>query len=1199
MEPAAVTAGAAASTTPTSTSLTKNPYVGPTSFRAGDPLYGRTHERDDLLDLLIAERIVLLYSPSGAGKTSLLQAALVQSLVDARFEVLPIIRVTHTLPSDGLLPAPRNRYVMSTLLSLEEGVPKDLQHPVAALARTSLVEYLRRWPDLDGRPGNEVLIFDQFEEVLTADPTDEDAKREFFTELGEVLRNRQHWAIFAMREDFLAALDPYLRYIPTRFRTRYRLDLLTADAALEAVVNPARDAGVTFARDAAVNLVDDLRRVLVQRPDGAEQVLGPYVEPVQLQVACNLLWSRLPAGATAITQADDTVLGGVEEALGRYYAERVATAAGRTGIHEGVIRDWFEGQLITPQGLRGQVLAGPLGGGEGDRELLAELVDAHLVRPERRRLATWFELAHDRFIEPVKHDNATWRLEHQTPFERAAMVWESERRPDRLLLVGPALFEAERTLVQRTQALGSREGDFLAASRAADQRMQRDRRNARVARRLTWALGVAVLLSVSALVLTRVALSQAEVAKDEVTAAKDALADQEQEQRLLYGVHSNLTWDQETAVALAAAWTREVEVPLDRDTRELLYEAVSVSPVTFAMPGHDGPVPSVALSADGLTAVTADSRGVYSWDRPTRERREFAVPDGRSVIALDTSRDGTRFAAALDGGSIAVWDAASGSVRSWDTGSGVSSVALSPDGDHVASVSAGSSVEVWDARGTLVSEVGPDSSAVSAIFSPDGGLLATVDTDANALVWDATSGEERGRVAMPAKGVSVQFGADPSTIATVDVAGTATVWDWASASAVHSLADDAGADVRAVSADLARVLSMTSWGEVRIFDMATGIEVGETWVPDAELVAAAFDPADSSGVLVLPAKDAPAVWQTQPPTSRFLSAASLEDGGLFSVWDDGRVRVTDSTGSNRDTPIIEPDGVVVMDVDTEGKRLAVATAVGDVHVWDVDTGARLLLLDDTEPRVFTNVEFFPDGSKLVTADDDARVTVWDARSGGKVRDLVDLNWASVVGLAVSPDGAQVLVARGPAAGAYGVRAAPNDAEPVAMLLFVETTASVDLRLGELARSAAEPAPDVMSGGAFSVDGQRVAVVTEQGAAAVFDTVAGGQRWAQELHPNGASAVRFTPDGRLVTVVGDRSVLLTDGETGDPLREVPSTSMVVSGALTPDGQHLEAYSYSGSRTVMPLDDAALIEMVQHKVVHDLTAAECARWGVDGC
>jgi ATP/maltotriose-dependent transcriptional regulator MalT len=48
-----------------------NPYVGPRSFAPGERLYGRGVETRKLANLLGTERVVLLHSPSGAGKTSL------------------------------------------------------------------------------------------------------------------------------------------------------------------------------------------------------------------------------------------------------------------------------------------------------------------------------------------------------------------------------------------------------------------------------------------------------------------------------------------------------------------------------------------------------------------------------------------------------------------------------------------------------------------------------------------------------------------------------------------------------------------------------------------------------------------------------------------------------------------------------------------------------------------------------------------------------------------------------------------------------------------------------------------------------------------------------------------------------------------------------------------------------------------------
>ncbi len=95
-------------TTPlsTTTSATRTcPFVGPRSFRFGEPLFGRDRELPKLLDLLIAERIVLLFSPSGAGKTSLIQAGLTTALREEGFLDLPIIGVQQPTLSEAGAPA--------------------------------------------------------------------------------------------------------------------------------------------------------------------------------------------------------------------------------------------------------------------------------------------------------------------------------------------------------------------------------------------------------------------------------------------------------------------------------------------------------------------------------------------------------------------------------------------------------------------------------------------------------------------------------------------------------------------------------------------------------------------------------------------------------------------------------------------------------------------------------------------------------------------------------------------------------------------------------------------------------------------------------------------------------------------------------------------------------------------------------------
>src|SRR3954469_11698305 len=91
------------------------PFVGPRPFRFGEPLFGRDREVPKLFDLVIAERIVLLFSPSGAGKTSLIQAGLIPALREEGFHDLPVIRVGLPPNAQGepAAEARPNRYVQS------------------------------------------------------------------------------------------------------------------------------------------------------------------------------------------------------------------------------------------------------------------------------------------------------------------------------------------------------------------------------------------------------------------------------------------------------------------------------------------------------------------------------------------------------------------------------------------------------------------------------------------------------------------------------------------------------------------------------------------------------------------------------------------------------------------------------------------------------------------------------------------------------------------------------------------------------------------------------------------------------------------------------------------------------------------------------------------------------------------------------
>jgi hypothetical protein len=467
-----------------------NPYVGPRAFRRGEQIYGREQEGVALTDLLLSERIVLLYSPSGAGKSSLVEAAVATRLQGEGFHVLPTLRVCDR-PVEKI-PDEANPYLLCVLLKLDEHLNPESPTPLEKLARTTLKDYLHaleeRLSEGDTSRFFDVLLIDQFEEILTQDVNSRQTahwRRQFFTQLGDALKNPRRFALFSMREDFIAGLDPFINSIPTRLANTYRLELLTQEKATEAIGEPAKAVGVTFEREALDHLVRDLSRSCIQGKTGPEEQRGLFVEPVQLQIVCRRLWKKLAeTGALKDHHIEDAevahVVGEVDEALASYYEEHVREAASASGVDERAIRDWIAHELIGNSGIRNQVQQGPVSSGGDSLQAVAVLQKAFLVRSERRYGADWYELAHDRLIRPIQRNNSSWALTHLRPMQRRSEHWAKDL-DDRLLLRGREL-EHETAWAKLNEArLTEDDRKFLAAShRQADLAKRHRRRDALV-----------------------------------------------------------------------------------------------------------------------------------------------------------------------------------------------------------------------------------------------------------------------------------------------------------------------------------------------------------------------------------------------------------------------------------------------------------------------------------------------------------------------------------------------------------------------------------------------------------------------------------------------------------------------------------------------------------------------------------------------
>jgi WD40 repeat protein len=421
----------------------QNPYVGPSPFERDDAprFYGRKDEAAELFSLTRAHSIVLFYSQSGAGKTSLINAGVIPKFQNERIEVFPVARVGIKLPKGVNAERIENVFLFNTLLSLER---EEKKWDFDQLGKMSLADYLKK-KAFNGQPKYSyplrVLIFDQFEEIFTRFPEHWSSREAFFISISEALEKDPLLRIvFAMREEYIAELEPFAPMLPLRFQKRFRLERLRKDEAKKAIEGPVANTGRSYAKNVADALVNNLLKQQIKYFDGTRATPGEFVEPVQLQIVCRSLWDELPPDVSVIDQRAISQFGDVDVALARYYGKCLEKIGeDNPEVNEAGLRIWIQQSLITPVNTRATAYVDE-GGTEGvSATTLRMLEEQRLIRFELRGGAKWYELTHDRFIEPIIKSNKEWfeSLPEGSfiyELEQRAAEWDKAGRKDEALL---------------------------------------------------------------------------------------------------------------------------------------------------------------------------------------------------------------------------------------------------------------------------------------------------------------------------------------------------------------------------------------------------------------------------------------------------------------------------------------------------------------------------------------------------------------------------------------------------------------------------------------------------------------------------------------------------------------------------------------------------------------------------------------------
>jgi uncharacterized protein YjbI with pentapeptide repeats len=433
-----------------------NPYPGTAPFqdRKEDRLifFGREQEISRLKALVLSEQHVLLFARSGLGKTSLINAGLLEELRESGFFPI-VVRASYSLEEGP---------IVSILDSFKEEAQKQGVRIDGVSDASSLWECFdkQKFFSTSGEVLKPILILDQFEELFTrldrsmrerfveqlADLASGRAPREMRNaalreldesqggaNLGQPDAHRQRLLdiaygnmvvdvkiLISIREDFLAELQPLKSRIPNLFRHTLRLEPLSRAQAEEAIVKPSQQKEILGANTIAIEpeAVREMLDFLSGQQVGGKVLQTDDIEPVQLQILCRSLFDRAHKKQRNEILVQD--LGGhrgMARILRRNYYEVVREfPISRLGwsprkyrpslsnvwlfnLPRYAIRQLCESGLILKTGYRNSLEGGYIASTYGVPERdLEELVHQRLLRSESRLRGRFYELAHDSLI---------------------------------------------------------------------------------------------------------------------------------------------------------------------------------------------------------------------------------------------------------------------------------------------------------------------------------------------------------------------------------------------------------------------------------------------------------------------------------------------------------------------------------------------------------------------------------------------------------------------------------------------------------------------------------------------------------------------------------------------------------------------------------------------------------------------------------
>jgi hypothetical protein len=390
-------------------------YPGVTSFPdteiAQRLFFGRKEDSRKLFYCIAGDYLTLLYSKSGYGKTSLLQAGVFGMLREENyFPISARFNKREFNPQE---------IIRSEILNIHNqngfevvSATKDKELPV-------FFQNLEIWSPFD-KLLTPVIVLDQFEELFTLEHNF-NHRSSFINELSEVLNKVKegHVSIkfvISIREDFIGHLEKLAVKIPSIFTNRFRLEALSKNAAKEAIIQPAKIQieNVTFdspEMDFSEEAMEELLRFLSLKMVEGKWIETNEIEPIQLQILCSELEERaiLARQRNQVDQykINKTDLGGFEGMsgiLGTFYdkqMKKVSEVMKLNPIELRAVREILEKDLIVGKRRVPLAYESIINTENVRKDAIDLLISNKLLKIENYQQNALVEISHDALVEPI------------------------------------------------------------------------------------------------------------------------------------------------------------------------------------------------------------------------------------------------------------------------------------------------------------------------------------------------------------------------------------------------------------------------------------------------------------------------------------------------------------------------------------------------------------------------------------------------------------------------------------------------------------------------------------------------------------------------------------------------------------------------------------------------------------------------------